>query len=213
MTVMEALKLLYDYFPTAVNTGGSGEMGARGGAMMASLPRMTSADGAEPASAGYDFENAFVFNAPQQTVFSDGEGAPSGEATAGAVVSRICDETLEARAAGKTSLSFEVTTETGETVRVRIAIRSNVVSGRIGVVSAETREVLALHIPELNQRLEMDNLIPERFDVYLMGGEGGGGRRGGHRRAGHTTRPPDEQTVDDDFIYVSNESRTFEKWA
>jgi len=186
---------------------------ANGEAALASLMKMASARRVEPVTTREDLEDAFIFGAPQETVLSGGKDAPVEDVWAKAVVSRVHDETVDAKAAGKTSVSFDITTESGEIVRVRIAMRNNLVSGRIGVMDSGTREILALHIPELNQRLEMENLIPERFDVYVMNGDGEGGRRGQDRKAKQAAGRSDEQKDEDDFIYVSSEPKTFEKWA
>jgi hypothetical protein len=186
---------------------------ANGEAALASLMKMASAHRVEPVISREDVEDAFIFGAPQETVLSGGKDAPVEDVWAKAVVSRVHDETVDAKAAGKTSVSFDITTESGEIVRVRIAMRNNLVSGRIGVMDSGTREILALHIPELNQRLEMENLIPQKFDVYVMNGDGEGGRRGQDRKATQAPGRSDEQKDDDDLIYVSSEPKTFEKWA
>jgi hypothetical protein len=185
----------------------------RGHALLSSITKAASVSRVEPLVNPEDVERAFIFASPQETVLSDGENAPPGEALASTVVSRVYDETLSARAAGRNSLSFEITTASGEIVRVRIAMTSNVVTGRIGVMNAETREVLALHISQLNQRLEMENLVPERFDVYLMNGDGGGERWEGQRKSRTAAHDSDEQATEDNFAYFSSEPKTFEKWA
>jgi hypothetical protein len=186
---------------------------ARGEAVLESLIKMATDRRVEPVVTREDVEDAFIFGAPQDTALTGGKSAPADEVWARAVVSRVTDETVDARAAGKTSVSFDITTESGEIVRVRVAMRNNVVSGRIGVMDSETKEILALHIPELNQRLQTENLIPERFDVYVMNGEGHGGRRGQQRRPKWTAEPSDGHKTEDDFIYVTSEPKTFEKWA
>jgi hypothetical protein len=187
--------------------------GTRSHALLSSMTKAASARSAEPLVAPEDVERAFIFASPQETVLPDSENAPPGEALARTVVSRVYDETLSARAAGSNSLSFEITTASGEIVRVRIAMTGNVVSGRIGVMNAESREVLALHIPQLNQRLEMENLVAERFDVYLMNGDGEEGRRGGQRKSRTATHDSDEQVTGDNLVYFASEAKTFEKWA
>jgi hypothetical protein len=186
---------------------------ARGEAVLASLMKMASARRVEPVMISEDVEDAFIFGAPQETALSGGKSAPVNDVWARAVVSRVHDETMDARAAGKTSVSFDITTESGEIVRVRIAMRNNLVSGRIGVMDSATREILALHIPELNQRLEMENLIPERFDVYVMDGGRQGERRGQERKGSRAAGRSDGQKDEDNFIYISSEPRAFEKWA
>jgi len=180
---------------------------------LASLIKMTSGRRVEPVMAREDMEDAFVFGAPQETALSGDKAAPAEDVWAKAVVSRVHEETVDAKAAGKTSVSFDITTESGEIVRVRVAMRNNLVSGRIGVANSGTREVLALHIPELNQRLEMENLTPERFDVYVMNGDREGGQRGQDRKTAQSAVRSDDQQDEDDFIYVSSEPKTFEKWA
>ena len=187
--------------------------GTRSHALLSSMTKAASARSVEPLVAPEAVERAFIFASPQETVLPDSENAPPGEALARTVVSRVYDETLSARAAGSNSLSFEITTASGEIVRVRIAMTGNVVSGRIGVMNAESREVLALHIPQLNQRLEMENLVPERFDVYLMNGDGEGERRGGQRKSRTATQDSDEQATGDSLVYFASEPKTFEKWA
>ena len=186
---------------------------ARGGDSEIQMMNKAITPRVEPAVTREDAEGAFALSAPQGTVFSDGEKASPDGAVARAVVYRVCDEALEARASGRTSARFDLATETGEIVRVRIAIRSNAVSARIGVMDPQTKEVLALHIPELNQRLATENLVPERFDIYLMNGHGDGSGRGGRRKPGSPTRETGHETTEDEFIYVSTEPRAFEKWA
>ncbi len=185
----------------------------RSEAVLASLLKMAPARRVEPVLAREDVEEAFTYGAPQEAASSGGKTAAAPDVWARSAVSRVHGEVLDARAAGKTTVSFDITTESGELVRVRIAMRSNVVTGRIGVMDAETKQVLALHIPELNQRLQMENLVPERFDVYVMNGNGEGGRRGQQRKPRWASGQADEQKGEDDFMFVSSGTGTFEKWA
>jgi hypothetical protein len=167
----------------------------------------------EPVVTREDVENAFVFGAPQGAELASGKSATVDDSLAQTVLTRIHEETVQARAAGKTTASFEITTGSGEIVRVRIAMRNNAISARIGVMDSETKEILALHIPELSQRLEMENLVPERFEFYVMNGNGRDGQRGRQRRSGKADRGVEDEEAKDTFIYAVSEQKTFEKWA
>jgi hypothetical protein len=184
-----------------------------GSTAMADVVKAACGRRAEALVTGRDAENAFLFSASEEAAQPHGEAGPAGETVARTVASRVVEETVEARAAGRNTVNLDFTTEDGETVRIRIAIRSNVVSGRIGVTDTQTRDVLALHIPELNHRLQMENLVPERFQVYLMNGDGEGGRRGGQRRPRWNGPGAGDRTDEESSVYVTPEPRAFEKWA
>jgi hypothetical protein len=186
---------------------------ARAESILNSIAKTATVRRIEPIIAREDVEDAFVFDSPQGAEAASGKSAPAEDPWARSVVMRIHEETVDARAAGKTSARFEITTENGELIRVRIAMSSNTVSARIGVMDAETREILTLHIPELNQRLEMENLVPERFEVYVMHGDERDGQRGQQRKSGWSRDRAEEPEEEDSFMYVSSDPITFEKWA
>jgi hypothetical protein len=186
---------------------------ARAEEILSTITKIAPARRVEPVVTRGDVENAFVFTSPQGVEIAGSRTAPVEDGLAQTVIARIQDQAVGARATGKTTASFEITTESGEMVRVRIAIRSNTVSARIGVMDSETREILALHVPELSQRLQSENLVPERFEFYVMDGGARDGQRREQRGPGHAGREPDEEEAEDAFIYVSSEPRTFEKWA
>jgi hypothetical protein len=160
-----------------------------------------------------DREEAFTFNLPEDAGPGEGKSAGASHAWARTMVSRVHEEVLEAKTAGRTSVRIDVTTETGETVHIRLAVRSNSVSGRIGVMNAETRDLLAMHMPELSHRLQAENLVPGRLDVYLLNGEGGDGRRGDRRRPRRDRGGPEESQSGPDRVTVPSKQVSFEQWA
>ncbi len=157
-------------------------------------------------------EQAFLFSVPQGAQQAGAETA-AGRVGAASVVSTVHDEIMQHRALGKSRLSFEIRTAAGEPVRVHLVMRNNTVSGRIGVIESETRDLLALHMPELTRRLLSEDLLPQRLEVYIMDDERQGGRRGGDRRSRRQPHAPGQAPEESAPAYVSSGTRAFERWA
>jgi hypothetical protein len=108
---------------------------------------------------------------------------------------------------------FEIETDQGQTIRVRLTLDHNIVSARIDAPNEQVRDLLAGHAWELNQRLETEGLIPNDIEFCLAGGR--------EQAANHGARPGIHNSIADrmpeedieNFTMVETEAYAFESWA
>jgi len=143
---------------------------------------------------------------------------PSGHDAGGtgmqaqAVFEAVADRAQVARLRGENLARFELATNDGNTIRVRISVHDNVVSARIDVTSAALRDVLAQHAPELSQRLQAGGLVPEAIQVSLLGGRETGSER--HDRRQESGRSGGYHEIDAaNLTLIETDDVGFERWA
>jgi hypothetical protein len=138
--------------------------------------------------------------------------APSGqEAEARSVFEAVMERFSTLRSGHGDEARFEITTEDGGTIRVRMAVRTGLVTARIGVSEAEVRDILASHVWELNQRLETEGLVPDDIEFFLLGGEDR--QHGTWRWTGRQTQLRGGGDDVDEQTFVENDQHAFERWA
>jgi hypothetical protein len=122
-------------------------------------------------------------------------------------------ERLQATDLEKGRARFEIETDRGQTIRVRLTLDHNIVSARIDAPNEQIRDLLAGHAWELNQRLESEGLIPNDIEFCLAGGReqtaNHGARPGTHNSVGDGTPEDDIEN----FTMVETETYAFESWA
>jgi hypothetical protein len=122
-------------------------------------------------------------------------------------------ERLQAAALERGRARFEIETDHGQRIRVRLAVDSNVVSARIDAPNEQLRDLLAGHAWELGQRLETEGLIPSDIEFCLAGGR----QQAAEHEASPDIRnaivdtPPEEDL--DNLTMVETETYAFESWA
>ena len=122
-------------------------------------------------------------------------------------------ERIQARDLERGRARFEIETDQGQTIRVRLTVDHNVVSVRIDAPTEQVRDLLAGHAWELNQRLETEGLIPEDIEFCLTGGRdqtSGQDGRAGVRNDFASSTSDDEF---ENFTMVETEAYAFESWA
>ncbi len=109
-------------------------------------------------------------------------------------------------------IGFELRTDSGDVVRVRMSVVSNVVRARIAVTSTQLREALVNHSWELNQRLELQGFIPDDFEFLLLGDRDDSQRRD---RRGHVHIMGGDLVLneEEEIERVEALASTFDKWA
>jgi hypothetical protein len=147
------------------------------------------------------------------TIHHAGIAKPGQNVTADDLFARIVAHAENARAKARSEARFEIRTGDGERIRVKMYVDSNVVTARISVSSVHVRGILASHAAELNQKLEMEGLVPQDIAFCLFGDNGGGSQgHGGRRSRGGKVdaEPPGDM---DDATLVDTNVYAFEKWA
>jgi hypothetical protein len=134
-------------------------------------------------------------------------------ATAEDLFSKMLEYANVARAKAGNQARFEIRTADGGRIQVKMCVDSNVVTARIDVSSAQVRDILASHAAELNQRLEMEGLVPEDIAFCLLGDNRGGSQgHGDHRPRGRRTITESAGGVDEAVLFDAR-TYAFEEWA
>ena len=122
-------------------------------------------------------------------------------------------ERIEATGIERNRAIFEIETDQGQRIRVRLTVDHNMVSARIDAPNEQVRDLLAGNAWELNQRLETEGLIPNDIEFGLTGGRqqaaNHDGRPGIHNAIENTS--PEEDI--ENFTMVESEAYAFESWA
>ena len=146
------------------------------------------------------------------TVPGAANGASGQMSVPQAVFESIADQAQAARLKGESQARFDLVTDDGDAIRVRVAVHANVVSTRISVTSAAVRDVLTQYMPELSQRLETSGLIPDSIEVSLLGGWEAGSEKHGRRE--QPSRPSGGRQTDvTNPTLIEAADRGFEEWA
>jgi hypothetical protein len=114
---------------------------------------------------------------------------------------------------GRGRARFEIETDQGSTIRVRLTVDANIVSARIDAPTEEVRQLLAGHARELNQRLEAEGLIPNDIEFCLAGGRD---ETAGQEPQPRVRRAFQSAVLDkevDSLTMVETEACAFESWA
>jgi hypothetical protein len=169
----------------------------------------------EPGIKGPDFDcPGFVktgLSSDPRTI--DGQGSKHGfEAPVRAVWASVM-ERIRTTDYETGTVRFEIETDQGQMIRVRLAVDSNLVSARIDAPNEQIRDLLAGHASELNQQLEAEGLIPNDIDFCLAGGR--------QQAADNGERPDIRSPIavtarDEDALnltMVESETYAFESWA
>jgi hypothetical protein len=108
---------------------------------------------------------------------------------------------------------FDIETDQGTTIRVRLTVDNNMVSARIDAPTEQARDLLAGHAWQLNQQLQTEGLIPGDIEFGLAGGR--------EQTYGHSGQPAiaarfggritDEDT--ENLTMVETQTYAFESWA
>ncbi len=169
---------------------------------------------ASPASAIFDRLDAPVDLATPGTLSTDtGVTTSSAKQPVDQVIAAVVERVESTRSKGRTEASFEIHTDDGSAINVKITVHRNAVWTRIGVSTAEMRDTLASRAWELGQRLESGGLVPESIEVVLLGGWSGSPQDEGQRRP---AKQKPNHTISRDFIgttMVEVERPVFEHWA
>ncbi len=162
-----------------------------------------------------DFDSALLarLGASSEGHISQGNGA---ERTFDVTVDKVLASVLERIQTAdleRGRVRFEIETEQGQTVRVRLTLDHNIVSARIDAPNEQIRDLLAGHAWELNQRLETEGFIPTDIEFCLAGGReqaaNHGARPGVHHSFGNGTVEDDMEN----FTMVETLACAFESWA
>ena len=108
---------------------------------------------------------------------------------------------------------FDIETDQGQKIRVRLTLDNNIVSARIDAPSEQVRDMLAGQAWQLNQRLETEGLIPDNIEFCFAGGEeqaAGDGERPGVGGGTMNSRMDEEI---EKLTMVETEAYAFESWA
>jgi hypothetical protein len=190
---------------------GDGQMADGGEKDRPVPPTVTSASRRDPEPVRFDSLDSQVSVGVPAGPKVEGRAAVDPAPQAEHVFSAVLDRVESAKAAGREHARFEIQTDDGQAIDVKISIHRNVVRARIGVATAEMQGALAGRIWELGQRLESGGLTPESLEVVLVGDWGGGSRQGGQRRQ---SRPRTEYAEQDQAAatLVEAEANGFERW-
>jgi hypothetical protein len=138
---------------------------------------------------------------------------PAGEADTRTMVSHIVDRVLNAKSSKSHEANFEMETENGETIKVRISLTGKILTGRIGVGDFGTKALIESRLWELNQRLEAEGFAPQNLGVFVLGGGSEQGKRH-HYKKPHTGGMRDNRTDDHrTSTLVEMEAKTFDRWV
>jgi hypothetical protein len=151
--------------------------------------------------------------APSGRLSGDSGIAPSGaKQPADQVIAAVMERAESLKPKGRAEARFDIRTDDGSAISVKIAVHRNAVWARIGVSTGEMRDALACRVWELGQRLESGGLMPQSIEVVLMGGWSEGPhdeqRRPPKQRADHAVRQDSAAAT-----MVEAERREFEHWA
>lgn len=138
---------------------------------------------------------------------------PDGRPVQQSMISEMIERLTAARAKGTSEARFEIETQGGETIRVRIALNGRILTGRIGVGNEDTRAMVEGRLWELCQRLESEGFSPQNLGVFILGGGGGHGRNRQYRQGQARSVLEGRQEGGNEPTLVEIEARGFDRWA
>jgi hypothetical protein len=167
------------------------------------------------AGVGRDFESLLITRPSLPPEYQNiGGGSPGS--TLDAYVGKVFDSVMERIRATdfeRGRARFEIETQQGESIRVRLRVDGNVVSVRIDAPTEQVRDLLAGHARQLSLRLETEGLIPDDIEFCLAGGRDETAGQEPHSGVGHRFRDAVLDTEMDNLTMVETEARAFESWA
>ena len=108
---------------------------------------------------------------------------------------------------------FEIETDSGQTIKVRLTVDGNLVSARIDAPSEQVRDLLAAHARQLNHRLETEGLIPNDIEFCLAGGREQSAGQEPRANVHHGLIDSAFERGIEDLTMVESEVCAFESWA
>jgi hypothetical protein len=129
------------------------------------------------------------------------------------VISEMIERVRAARAKGTNEANFEIETEAGETIRVRIALSGRILTGRIGVGDHDTKAMVEGRLWELNQRLESEGFSPQNLGVFILGGGNSQSGKRQYRQSQVRHILEDCRDKGNESTLVEIEARAFDRWA
>jgi hypothetical protein len=129
------------------------------------------------------------------------------------MISEMIDRVTAARAGRTPEANFEIETEAGDTIRVRIALNGRILTGRIGVADHDTKAMVEGRLWELNQRLESEGFSPQNLGVFILGGGGGQSGKRQYRQSQVKDFLEDRPDKVNESTLVEIEARDFDRWA
>ncbi len=129
------------------------------------------------------------------------------------MISEMIERVTAARANRTREASFEIETEAGETIRVRIALNGRILTGRIGVGDHFTKAMVEGRLWELNQRLESEGFSPQNLGVFILGGGNSQSGKRHYRQSQVRQVLEDRRDKANESTLVEIEARAFDRWA